>query len=101
MNKQGYPRWDMVDKRDLDRDEVVRIQHKHFGKSIVRFIVVTLMVHSSLVPISLFVSFVLPTALGSLWGDALGGFVWGGLVARVIGTCSLFLMSSVLLISPS
>lgn len=76
MNKQGYPRWDMVDKRDLDRDEVVRIQHKHF------------------VPISLFVSFVLPTALGSLWGDALGGFVWGGLVARVIVWNSISLINS-------
>jgi len=34
-----------------------------------------------------FFGFCVPMMVGSLLGDALGGFIWGGLVARV---CSMF-----------
>ena len=43
------------------------------------------MVYVSLVHISFFTCLVLPVSLGYLWGDVLGAFVWGSLVARVIG----------------
>jgi stearoyl-CoA desaturase (delta-9 desaturase) len=32
----------------------------------------------------------MPTLIAATWGDAMGGYVWGGLVARVIG--KLFLL---------
>lgn len=44
---------------------VVRFQHKHY------------------LPLTLFLGLVAPTLLGHLWGDAIGGYVWGGLVARL------------------
>ncbi|KAF8513810.1 fatty acid desaturase-domain-containing protein [Gautieria morchelliformis] len=74
--KPNYPRWNLVDKNDLDRDVVVRLQHKYYS------------------PIAIFVSFVLPTAVSCLWGDPLGGFVWGGLVARVIIWHCIFSVNS-------
>ena len=37
----------------------------------------------SIVPLALTFGFVLPTLLGSLWGDAIGGFIWGGLVSHL------------------
>ncbi|KAF8508696.1 hypothetical protein JB92DRAFT_2732099 [Gautieria morchelliformis] len=74
--KPNYPRWNLVDKSDLDRDVVVRLQHKHY------------------VPIAVFVSFVLPTAVSCLWGDPLGGLVWGGLFARVIIWHCVFIVNS-------
>jgi stearoyl-CoA desaturase (Delta-9 desaturase) len=27
----------------------------------------------------------MPTLIAATWGDAIGGYVWGGLVARVMG----------------
>ncbi|KAF8507674.1 hypothetical protein JB92DRAFT_2959062 [Gautieria morchelliformis] len=76
FTKPSYPRWNLVDKGDLDRDVVVTLQHKHY------------------IPIALFMSFVLPTAVSSLWGDALGGFVWGGLFARIIIWHCIFTVNS-------
>lgn len=35
------------------------------------------------VPLALFFGFVCPPMIGHFWGDALGAFVWGGLVARL------------------
>jgi len=46
---------------------VVRIQHKYF------------------VPIAVFSGLVMPTLIAKYgWGDAVGGYVWGGLVARLL-----------------
>ena len=36
-----------------------------------------------IVPLAIFFGFVCPTLLGSLWDDALGGYIWGGLVAKL------------------
>jgi fatty-acid desaturase len=37
------------------------------------------------VPLALFTGLVLPTLIAATWGDAMGGYIWGGLVARVLG----------------
>lgn len=36
------------------------------------------------VPLALFFGIVVPTAVGLLWNDVSGAYVWGGLVSRVI-----------------
>ncbi|KAJ3081839.1 hypothetical protein HDU99_004509, partial [Rhizoclosmatium hyalinum] len=43
----------------------VRFQHKHF------------------VPLAMTSCFILPTILGSVWGDALAGYLYGGIVSRI------------------
>ncbi|KAJ3061137.1 hypothetical protein HK102_009223, partial [Quaeritorhiza haematococci] len=56
----------LIDASDLNADPVVRFQHKYFPY------------------IAFFTSFILPTAIASLWGDAVGGFLYAGYVARVL-----------------
>ncbi|KAJ7170202.1 hypothetical protein C8R46DRAFT_1266671, partial [Mycena filopes] len=74
--KPTYQRMELVDREDLDSDPVVRFQHKYY------------------VPLALFFGFVLPTLLGTLWDDASGAFVWGGLVARLAIWHCTFLVNS-------
>lgn len=51
----------------LTLSAVVRFQHKHY------------------IPIALFSGLVLPTLIASWgWGDAVGGFVWGGVMGRLV-----------------
>ena len=66
----------LIEKSDLDSDPVVRFQHRHY------------------VSIALIAGLVLPAAIGSLWGDALGGFVWGGIVARLLIWHCTFMINS-------
>ena len=54
----------LIDRKDLDLDPVVRFQHKYY------------------LPLTLGLGLVLPTLLASLWDDALGGFIWGGVATR-------------------
>ena len=76
FEKPKYPRMKWIDKSDLDGDFVVRLQHKIYP----------------ILAISL--GLLLPTYLGSLWGDALGGFLYGGFVSRiVIWHCTWFINS--------
>jgi len=35
------------------------------------------------VPLALFIGFVFPPLLASLWDDAVGSFIWAGLVSRL------------------
>ncbi|RKO85374.1 hypothetical protein BDK51DRAFT_16122 [Blyttiomyces helicus] len=63
--KVHYPKMKLIDRKDLDEDIVVQLNKKYF------------------VPLSIFFCFVAPTILGATWGDALGGFLYGGCVARV------------------
>ncbi|KAJ7161251.1 hypothetical protein C8R43DRAFT_880841 [Mycena crocata] len=74
--KPTYERMELVDREDLDSDPVVRFQHKHY------------------VPLALFFGFVLPTLLGTIWGDPSGAFVWGGLVSRLAIWHCTFLVNS-------
>ncbi|KAK1223610.1 hypothetical protein PQX77_013507 [Marasmius sp. AFHP31] len=74
--KPKYEKLDLVDREDLEKDPVVRFQHEHY------------------VPLALFFGFVLPTVIGWLWGDAMGAYVWAGLVARVAVWHCTFLVNS-------
>jgi len=66
----------LVERDDLEKDLVVVLQHKYY------------------VPLALAFGFVLPTLLGSLWGDAIGGFIWGGLVSHLFIWHCTFLVNS-------
>ncbi|KIK63589.1 hypothetical protein GYMLUDRAFT_443395 [Collybiopsis luxurians FD-317 M1] len=74
--KPTYTRLKFIDREDLDRDPIVRLQHKFY------------------IPIALFFGFVLPTLIGSLWKDPVGGFLYGGLVARLAVWHCTFLVNS-------
>ncbi|KAF8910097.1 hypothetical protein CPB84DRAFT_1958587 [Gymnopilus junonius] len=74
--KPNYERMELVERDDLESDPVVHIQHKYY------------------VPLALFFGFIFPTLLASLWGDALGGYIWGGLVARLCVWHCTFLVNS-------
>jgi len=67
---------DLIDKTDLERDPVVRYQHRYY------------------VPLALTFGLVTPTLIGLLWGDALGTFIWAGLVARILTWHCTFLVNS-------
>ncbi|EKM61593.1 uncharacterized protein PHACADRAFT_156838 [Phanerochaete carnosa HHB-10118-sp] len=56
--KQRYERMSLVDKDDLDED---------------------------LVSTALFTAILVPTIIGSFWHDAIGAFIWAGLVSRLVG----------------
>ena len=62
--------------RHLNSQTVVRFQHKYY------------------VPIALFSGLILPTLIGATWGDALGGLVWGGAVARLLIWHTTFCINS-------
>lgn len=65
-----------IDRTDLQADSVVQFQHKHFPT------------------IALVSKFVLPTIIAAFWGDALGGFLYGGFVSSiVIWHCTWFINS--------
>ncbi|KAM0754269.1 hypothetical protein T439DRAFT_323138 [Meredithblackwellia eburnea MCA 4105] len=66
FRRPTYPRLAMIDKSDLDADPVVRFQHKHY------------------LPLTLGLGLVLPTLIGWSYGDAKGGFLWGGVMARLL-----------------
>ncbi|KAJ4488495.1 hypothetical protein J3R30DRAFT_3436177 [Lentinula aciculospora] len=74
--KPTYTRMELVDREDLDRDPVVRFQHKYY------------------IPLALFFGFAVPPLIGALWNDALGAFVWAGLVSRLaVWHCTFFVNS--------
>ncbi|CAG8543942.1 5186_t:CDS:2 [Dentiscutata erythropus] len=61
-----YPRLKFIDASDLNADPVVVFQHKHY------------------VLLAFTTGLILPTCIAALWGDALGGFLYAGLLGRVI-----------------
>ncbi|KXN88871.1 Acyl-CoA desaturase [Leucoagaricus sp. SymC.cos] len=65
--KPNYGKLDLIETDDLDRDPVVRIQHRYYHL------------------FAFFLGFLAPIGVASLWGDPFGGFIWGGLVARILG----------------
>jgi len=65
-----------IDADDLTTDPVVRFQHKFF------------------VPLAIIMGIAVPVAIASVWDDAIGGFVWGALVARIIVWHSTFIVNS-------
>ena len=78
-----YPALKLVDKSDLDRDSVVRFQHRWF------------------IPLALFGGLFIPALLGKYWiGDWKEAILWGGFVARLaIWHCTYFLKGALSLFS--
>ncbi|CAA7264805.1 unnamed protein product [Cyclocybe aegerita] len=74
--KPTHERMHLIERDDLESDPVVRIQHKYYVSSALLF------------------GFVCPTLLGALWNDAIGGYIWGGLVARLFIWHCTFLVNS-------
>ncbi|KAF9261648.1 hypothetical protein L218DRAFT_869440 [Marasmius fiardii PR-910] len=74
--KPKYEKMKLVDREDLERDPVVQFQHRHY------------------IPLALFFGFVLPTAIGSIWGETKGAYVWAGLVTRLVVWHCTFLVNS-------
>ncbi|KAJ8462305.1 hypothetical protein ONZ45_g17983 [Pleurotus djamor] len=74
--KPNYERMAWVDRSDLEADEVVRLQHKYY------------------VPLALISGFILPAIIGRRWNDAVGAFVWAGLVSRLMIWHCIFLVNS-------
>ncbi|KAJ3326811.1 hypothetical protein HDU76_012630 [Blyttiomyces sp. JEL0837] len=66
FEKPVYPRMKMVDAKDLNEDPIVAFQHKYYPY------------------LALFSGFVVPTVIAALWGDALGGYLYGGFFTRII-----------------
>jgi len=66
--KRRYERMDRIDQQDLASDPVVQFQHKYY------------------VPLAVLIALVLPTLVGGFWNDALGAFIYAGLVTLVIST---------------
>lgn len=69
--------------------QVVRLQHRYYGA----FTIHTYLwpynasnYYTPSVPLALSLGLLLPTAIGSLWRDSLGAFVWAGLVSRLAST---------------
>ncbi|KAG2155535.1 hypothetical protein DEU56DRAFT_312904 [Suillus clintonianus] len=74
--KPVYERVKLVDREDLDRDPVVRFQHKHY------------------VSLAIFSGYIVPVALGYLWRDPVGAFIYSGLVTRLLVWHCTFLVNS-------
>ncbi|CAG8561807.1 hypothetical protein RhiirA5_357764 [Rhizophagus irregularis] len=76
FKRPHYPRLKLVDASDLNADPVVRFQHKYY------------------VLLALSCGLGIPTMIASLWGDALGGFLYGGILSRTIIWHSTFCINS-------
>jgi len=74
--KPDYSRFPKLDRTMIENDVVVNLQHKYF-------------LHGAL-----FFGFIFPTMLGYLWDDPKGGFIWGGIVSRVLIWQSTFCINS-------
>ncbi|KAG8811302.1 hypothetical protein FRC19_004000 [Serendipita sp. 401] len=76
FRKPTYTKLSLIEKDDLDRDPIVRFQHKYY------------------VPLALFTGLVMPTLIAATWGDAVGGYIWAGLFGRVLVWHCTFLVNS-------
>ncbi|EPS96663.1 hypothetical protein FOMPIDRAFT_1130006 [Fomitopsis schrenkii] len=74
--KPRYERLELIDRADLDNDPVVHWQNKYY------------------LPLTLVLGYVIPPCIGSLWGDAMGSFVWAALVARLLVWHGTFFVNS-------
>ena len=83
--KQHYNRMAQIDREDLDEDPVVRLQHEYYGTSPSKVHICATSQNFRAVPLALFTALLLPTFIGALWHDAMGAFIWAGLVARIAG----------------
>jgi stearoyl-CoA desaturase (delta-9 desaturase) len=68
---------DFSNVEDLQQDPILRFQHRFF------------------IPLAVFMTFVLPVAIASLWGDPLGGFIIAGFFRLVMSHHVTFCINSV------
>ncbi|KAM0788281.1 hypothetical protein ACM66B_001427 [Microbotryomycetes sp. NB124-2] len=66
FRKPDYPLMKLIDRKDLEADPVVRFQHRYY------------------VPLTVGLGLVIPTLIGWTYGDAMGGYIYGGVVARLL-----------------
>ena len=71
---EGFNRFDRA--KDLLRDKLVMWQHRHY------------------MTIGVIVSFILPAAIGSLWGDPFGAFIIAGVLRMVMNHHFTFFINS-------
>ncbi|CCO32978.1 stearoyl-CoA desaturase (delta-9 desaturase) [Rhizoctonia solani AG-1 IB] len=64
------------DKDDLEADPIVQLQHQFY------------------IPIAAFFGLVLPALIAKCWGDALGGYLYGGVIARILIWHCTFMINS-------
>ncbi|CAG8520038.1 12762_t:CDS:2, partial [Racocetra fulgida] len=74
--KPYYPRLKLIDATDLNADPIVVFQHKNY------------------VILALSTGIILPTCIAATWGDALGGFLYAGLVCRILVWHATFCINS-------
>ncbi|KAF8481648.1 hypothetical protein DFH94DRAFT_403321 [Russula ochroleuca] len=74
--KPNYPKLHLIERDDLEDDPVVRWQHQYF------------------VPIAVTFGIIFPTVLGATYGDVVAGFIYPGLVARLLIWHCTFLINS-------
>ncbi|KAK2461446.1 hypothetical protein APHAL10511_005909 [Amanita phalloides] len=74
--KRKYERLNQMDQQDLASDPVVQFQHTYY------------------VPLAVLTGVVLPALVGVCWNDAVGSFIYAGLVTTVINWHCTFLVNS-------
>ncbi|PIL31352.1 hypothetical protein GSI_06050 [Ganoderma sinense ZZ0214-1] len=91
--KSKYERMKTIERDDLERDLVVRFQHQYYGQAASIIPSEAKLIHVA-VPLALITGFVVPPAVGLVWGDPIGAFVYGGLVSRLLIWHCTFLVNS-------
>ena len=91
--KQHYTKLPSIDISDLTRDSgknnTCKFDFTSFAFVVVRF------QHQHYVPLALMLGFILPTFIAwCLWDDALGGFLYGGHLAKIISWHTTFCINS-------
>ncbi|KAH7338992.1 hypothetical protein B0J17DRAFT_659413 [Rhizoctonia solani] len=76
FRKPRYERIPLIDKDDLEADPIVRLQHRFY------------------IPIAVFFGLVVPTLVAKIWDDALGGYIYGGIIARILIWHCTFMINS-------
>ncbi|KAF8527558.1 hypothetical protein BU17DRAFT_39677 [Hysterangium stoloniferum] len=71
-----YPRMSSIDISDLMNDPVVTFQHRHYQK------------------LALVNGLFIPPLIAWTWGDALGGFIWGSMVCKIMLWHGVFFVNS-------
>ncbi|KAI5475934.1 hypothetical protein MNV49_000709 [Pseudohyphozyma bogoriensis] len=80
FRKPNYPRMPLIDQRDLNVDPArdAKLTEPALRRTVVRF------QHRHYLPLTLGLGLGLPTVVGWCYGDAVGGYIWGGVIARIL-----------------
>ncbi|KAI8611605.1 hypothetical protein BC830DRAFT_1213393 [Chytriomyces sp. MP71] len=93
FERPTYTRIGMVDASDLNEDP--GMFSIHFGASSSGILsAVVVFQHKHFVPLAFSTSFLIPTLLGALWGDAFAAYLYAGIIARVLIWHATFCINS-------